>query len=196
MSAPGTAFGAVAWQDVELAAYDADLPVWEELAASTVDPILELGCGNGRVGLQLARRGRGVVGVDLDPAHVEEFNRRAKAAGVGARAVAADARDFLIGREFGLIIAPLQFIQLLYPSQRQSVLASIAAHLKPDGRVALAIVEGMTPARLHRARLWPISAGEIRSLGAAAGLEPAGVRAIPPSPLGAGSTVVVFRRSA
>ena len=45
---------AVVWQDVECASYDADLPLWRELAAAAAGPVLDLGCGTGRVALDLS----------------------------------------------------------------------------------------------------------------------------------------------
>ena len=48
------------WHDVECGAYGADLALWEELATAAGGPVLDLGCGTGRVVLHLARRGHAV----------------------------------------------------------------------------------------------------------------------------------------
>ena len=53
---------AVIWHDVECGAYAADLPLWRELAAGRSGPVLEIGCGTGRVALDLARDGHAVTG--------------------------------------------------------------------------------------------------------------------------------------
>jgi len=55
---------AVIWHDVECGGYEGDLALWRELAAAG-GPILDLGCGTGRVALDLARRGHRVHGLDL-----------------------------------------------------------------------------------------------------------------------------------
>ena len=44
-----------------------DLPFWQELARQQGSPILELGCGSGRVLLPLARAGYNVVGLEREP---------------------------------------------------------------------------------------------------------------------------------
>ena len=48
-----------------------DLPFWLELAAQAGDPILELGCGTGRVLIPLAQAGYHTIGLDNDPSHAE-----------------------------------------------------------------------------------------------------------------------------
>lgn len=130
------------WQDVEYGSYVADLPLWERLAGAAEGPVLELGCGNGRVALQLARQGHRVTGLDLDAGLVAELRRRAAAAGLAADCERADAADFALGARFALIIAPMQLIQLLPGTQgRLRCLRCIRAHLAPGGRAALAFVE-------------------------------------------------------
>lgn len=130
----------VVWHDLECGAYDADLSLWERLAESGQGPVLDLGCGTGRVALHLAQRGHRVVGVDLDGDLVEAFNRRA--AGLPAEAVAADARELEIDEEFGLVLAPTQLAQLFDGfEERQRCLSSVARHLRPGGIAAFAIVE-------------------------------------------------------
>lgn len=131
---------AVIWHDLECGSYEADLPLWERLAASGDGPILDLGCGTGRVALHLARRGHRVVGIDLDGDLAAAFNERAE--GLQAKAVAADARDFDVDEEFGLVLAPTQLAQLLEsPEERIHCLSRVARQLRPGGVAAFAIVE-------------------------------------------------------
>lgn len=133
------------WHDVECGSYSADLPLWEEMAAAGDGSLLELGCGTGRVALHLARRGHRVIGLDSDRellAAVEERSR-----GLALEALAADARDFRLSSPVGLVLAPMQMLQLL-PSaaDRLACLRCVAAALRPGGRFAAAIVESMPAA--------------------------------------------------
>src|ERR687897_3429208 len=82
-------FDEVAWHEVECGTYSADLPLWEELAEEHGGPVLELGCGTGRVALHLARRGHEVLGIDSEGELVEPLNARAGAAGRPAGAIDA-----------------------------------------------------------------------------------------------------------
>jgi len=132
------------WHEVECGGYTADLPLWEELADSIGEegPIMELGCGTGRVTLHLARRGAYLVlGLDSNPELVAEVWDKAEA-GVAADAEIADVRDFDFRPAFELVIAPMQLIQLLGSrSERLACLACVAANMPPGGRAAFAIVE-------------------------------------------------------
>ncbi len=129
----------VIWHEAECGGYEADLAIWEELAEG---PVLDLGCGSGRVAIHLARRGHAVTGVDIDPALVTAFRERA--VDLPADAVLGDARDFDLGTEFGLILAPMQLLQLFDDAaQRLCCLRSVAAHLAAGGLAAFAIVEEM-----------------------------------------------------
>lgn len=134
---------AVIWHDVENGAYDADLTVWRELAASAGGPVLDLGCGTGRVGLDIAKRGQHVLGVDIEPEFVRTFRERAEAAGAEASAEVGDIRDLGVKGEFALVIVPMQTIQLLEgPDERLAALVSMRSLLAPRGLIALAIVDG------------------------------------------------------
>jgi SAM-dependent methyltransferase len=133
----------VIWHDVECGAYEADHALWEELARATGGPVLELGCGTGRVALRLARRGHRVTGIDSDQALVGELRTRAGADDLSVRAEQADAAGFSFEERFGLILAPMQLVQLLPDAaSRHECLRTAAAHLKPGGMLAMAIVEG------------------------------------------------------
>jgi SAM-dependent methyltransferase len=134
----------VVWHDVECASYAADLPLWRELAEERPGPILELGCGTGRVALDLARRGHRVTALDSDPELVRELAVRAREAGLGGAVdpVTADARSFRLGRRFGLAIAAMQVFQLLGgPPGRGRALERASEHLSPGGLLAVALAD-------------------------------------------------------
>jgi SAM-dependent methyltransferase len=136
------------WHEVECGSYEADLALWEELAAAAEGPVLDLGCGTGRVALHLARRGHAVVGLDVDPQLVAKLASRA--AGLSVEAVLADARAFELDTDVSLAIAPMQLLQLLPGREdRLELLGSVAAHLLPGGRIAMAIVEELPAANGH-----------------------------------------------
>jgi len=129
------------WHDVECAAYRADLPLWGELAAEAAGPVLELGCGTGRVALELAARGIAVTGVDIDPVLVAALRSRAQQRGLEVEALVGDARELALGREFALMLAPMQFVHLLGgPTGRTSMLRCARAHLRSGGGLAAALL--------------------------------------------------------
>jgi len=125
----------VVWHDVECGRYDADLPLWRELAAAQGDPVLDVGAGTGRVALDLARAGHRVVALDREPELLAELE--ARAGDLPVTTVAADAAGFRLDAAFPLIVVPMQTIQLL--PGRAGFLAAAAAHLAPDGLLAIAI---------------------------------------------------------
>jgi SAM-dependent methyltransferase len=136
---------AVIWHDAENGAYNGDLALWEELAAAAGGPILDLGCGTGRVALHLARRGHRTVGLDLEPELIAALAERGE--GLPLRAVVGDARHFELDEEIALALAPMQLAQLLADSaERTESLRCIASHLGSGGRLALSIVERLPAA--------------------------------------------------
>jgi SAM-dependent methyltransferase len=138
---------AIVWHDVECGAYTADLPLWRELAAAEAGPVLDVGAGAGRVALELARAGHDVTALDLDAELLAELRARARRDGLDVRTEQADAAGFqLSGPSYGLILVPMQTIQLLSGrTARAAFLASARAHLAPGGLVALALAEELEP---------------------------------------------------
>jgi len=133
---------AVAWHDTECAGYSVDLPLWRELASEHPGPLLDIGCGSGRVALELAALGHEVTGVDSDPALVHALASRARERGLHVRAETADARSFDLGRRFALAIAPMQVVQLLGGERgRAQMLDTVRRHLDPSGVLAAALAD-------------------------------------------------------
>jgi SAM-dependent methyltransferase len=132
----------VLWHDIECGGYDADLPLWRELADREGSPVLDVGAGTGRVALDLAQRGHEVVALDRDAALLDALLGRG--AGLEVSAVAADARDLDLDRRFPLILVPMQTIQLLGgPSGRGRFLERVRAHLAPGGLLAAALADAL-----------------------------------------------------
>jgi SAM-dependent methyltransferase len=143
------------WQLVEFADYTADFPLWEQLATATGGPVLDLGCGIGRVAGHLAGLGHEVVGIDRDAGLVADFNRALGITG-SAHALQADATGLraeaapLAGQQFALVLAPQQFMQLLGgPNGRLALLGAIGELLAPGGIAAFAICEELPLESIH-----------------------------------------------
>ena len=133
----------VIWHDVECSAYEADLALWRELASAAGGPVLELGCGTGRVALDLAARGQDVTALDSEPALLGALASRARARQLRIEAVVADARSFeLAERDYALVLGPMQVTQLMGGRDgRDALLSSARAHLRAGGTLALALAD-------------------------------------------------------
>ena len=130
----------VVWHDLECGGYAEDLALWRELAGA--GPVLDLGCGTGRVALDLAARGVPVVGLDHDPVLLAALAARAQ--GLPVETVCADARAFDLGRRFPVVLAPMQTVQLLGgPEGRGRFLGCARRQLEPGGVFALALADAL-----------------------------------------------------
>jgi SAM-dependent methyltransferase len=128
------------WHDVECAAYAADFEVWRTLAGVSTGRVLDLGCGTGRVALDLAERGVQVTGIDTDAELIDTLRARARERKLDVEAAVADARSFDLGNTFALVISPMQVVQLLGGDDgRAQMLAAVRRHLEPGGLFAAAL---------------------------------------------------------
>jgi SAM-dependent methyltransferase len=123
-----------------------DLDFWIKLAATYEDPILELGCGTGRVLLPLAAAGYSVTGIDLDSAMLallaQQLNAKAcSSANAHSRVkiLQADITAFCLAQQYRLILLPCNTFSTLTPRQRQAVLKNVHSQLDPKGVFAVSM---------------------------------------------------------
>ena len=110
-----------------------DARFYEKLAAEIGGPVLEVGCGTGRVLLPIAARGIECAGIDASPAMLDECRRKP---GAGSIALScARMQSFDLGeRRFRLIYSAFRAFQHLETVDDQlACLARVRAHLEPDG---------------------------------------------------------------
>jgi SAM-dependent methyltransferase len=122
----------------------ADIAFFVEAATKAGGPVLEVGCGTGRVLIPTARAGVEVVGLDASPDMLAVCRRRLRdePADVQSRVtlVQADMRRFALGRTFALVTIPFRpFQHLLTPQDQLSCLESIHQHLGAGGMLILDI---------------------------------------------------------
>lgn len=121
---------------------DGDVDFYLGLARETGGPVLDVGCGTGRVAVPLADDGHDVLGVDLSAPmlRIAEERRRTLPAEVAARLslAQADMTTLSLGRDFALIVAPFRVFQFLLTTEAQRrALTAFRSHLRPGGRLVL-----------------------------------------------------------
>lgn len=103
-----------------------------DLAAAANGPLLEIGCGYGRITVPLAERGYEVVGLELCGPSLAAARRRGD--GLPIQWVEGDTRAFQLGRRFPLIFARgAVFDFMLTRLDQEAMLACVREHLTADG---------------------------------------------------------------
>jgi SAM-dependent methyltransferase len=122
--------------DLEFEGIDEDLLPIEQFALRAGSPILELGCGTGRVLLPLARSGFQVTGVDISPAMLEIARRKVVDEGLEScvTLVEQDMRALSLDRHFNMVFVAINsFSHLLSLDDQLVTLSRVRDHLRPGG---------------------------------------------------------------
>ncbi len=123
-----------------------DIPVVLALAEEAGGPVLELGCGSGRLLLPLARAGYAVTGVDNSAAMLARARARLAAEPIGVqtrvRLVEADMTGFELADDgrFPLIIIPYNTFLHLDTTQKMAALRQIKQYVRQDGRLFIDLI--------------------------------------------------------
>ena len=127
-----------------------DVPFWQSVALQSKGPVLELGCGTGRISLPLAKAGVKVVGIDRSAPMLERAAKRLatmhkRLGGRGKkrlRLVRGDIRFLPFERaSFKTVLAPYGILQsLLRDKDLNATLAAVAEVLEPGGLFGVDLV--------------------------------------------------------
>jgi SAM-dependent methyltransferase len=120
------------------------------------DPVLELGCGTGRITLPIAEAGYRVVGLDISEKMLEcAVEKRAalrREARERVHLVQGDMTEFDLGEKFRTIMIPFRPFQHLLETEKQmACLKAAREHLSPGGHLIVDFFQ-TDPERMHDSR--------------------------------------------
>jgi SAM-dependent methyltransferase len=91
--------------------------------------VLDAGCGTGRVGRELHRRGVDVVGVDVDA----DMLQTARARCPSVDWIEGDISSIQLGRKFDVVLMAGNVINFVTPEVRRQAIENLVHHLSPGG---------------------------------------------------------------
>jgi SAM-dependent methyltransferase len=128
------------------ASIDGDVEFYVHEARRAGSPVLELGCGTGRILMPVAMAGIDVVGLDRSPSMLAVAGGKVAALEPDVRRrvalIEGDMRSFSLGQRFSLVMIPFRaFLHLLTVDDQRQTLARVRDHLAQDGHLALNIFD-------------------------------------------------------
>jgi SAM-dependent methyltransferase len=150
-----------------------DVPFWRNLALQVGGPVLELGCGTGRVSLPLARAGVRLVGIDRSERMLARARARTKRARLSARVtlIRGDIRFLPFGQRlsrrsqsvvhgtgeggsFSMVMAPYGILQsLLRERDLAATLREVHRVLEPGATFGIELVADLPAWKEYTRRL-------------------------------------------
>jgi SAM-dependent methyltransferase len=139
--------------DLEHGQHDEDISFFITMAHEMGGPLMELGCGTGRLAIPLARSGMEVVGIDISADMLNRFSRSLAHEPAEVRnrirLIQADMRRFVLNRRFSGVICSSNTLLLLGSEKAiGEALACIRWHLAPGGKIL--VDDGGTRAALMK----------------------------------------------
>jgi SAM-dependent methyltransferase len=130
--------------------YQEDLPFWHAVTRGR-EPILELGCGHGRVMVSLGKAGRRIVGLDSDPRALASL--RASLEGWSTsplEVVQADMLSIPFPTIFEAVIIPCNTYSTFSAGERVRLLRGIKRCLVPGGTLSASLPNPVLMEEIHR----------------------------------------------
>lgn len=116
-----------------------DTGLWLSFAGRTDQPVLEVGCGTGRIALELARNGHEVTGIDPSAAMLAIARAKAEADALEVSFIEGRATELALQREgYGLVLIPLDVFLYCQDGEEQvSLLRTLGETLVFNGALAI-----------------------------------------------------------
>lgn len=116
----------------------ADVEFYVDRAKQADGPVLELGCGTGRIYLELLAAGVDADGIDLSQSMLSELREKAVDRNLNPSVWQGDMSDFEVDREYALVIVPFRaYLHLTTIDEQLGALESAHDALAPDGELVL-----------------------------------------------------------
>ena len=125
---------------------EGDVLFYVEEAKKAGAPVLELGCGTGRILIPIAQSGISITGIDRAPAMLAGAQQKIATLPPDTQQRidlhAGDMRAFSLNQRFRLITIPYRaFLHLLTPKDQRQALECIREHLTVDGQLIFNIFD-------------------------------------------------------
>lgn len=132
------------WADVYDQDYEnqeiGDVEFYLDMAREADGPVLEVGCGTGRIYLELLKAGVDAYGIDISREMLAVLEDKASEASLSPQVRKADMTEFEPHREYSLIIIPFRtFLHNVTVTDRKAALRNFRDALEPNGTLALNI---------------------------------------------------------
>jgi SAM-dependent methyltransferase len=117
---------------------DFDIPFWLDVGKRAGGPVLEAGCGTGRILLRLIEAGVDADGFDSSAPMIERLHDKARAGAWPVSAVVADMREFSFPRRYALVICAFNgFAHCETTEDQVRALECFRRHLAPGGAAVI-----------------------------------------------------------
>ena len=124
--------------DLIYSSYKDDVAFYTRLAKEHDGNILEIGCGTGRIYLEILKQEKDIEGIDISEAMLERCKSKAKLMGLKAKVYRQDMKSFSLKKSYSLVIIPFRaFLHNLTTKDQLSCLRCIRDHMAQDGLLVL-----------------------------------------------------------
>lgn len=112
------------YYDAENAGKNDDIALYLQLAEEYGDPIIDIGCGTGRVMIPLAQQGYEIHGIDYEPAMLEYAERARKSSPHLRQKMTlhlGDVQTYALDKKFKLVLVPYNGLMHFHDQETQIV---------------------------------------------------------------------------